>query len=459
MADPALPQDAPQLGAHVHAGPSGGLVNNQYTAGHSLLRRFSVRDGPLNTAGRAVLAGRAVFRCLLLCWVQGLQRLNIGGIDRPHIHTLQRLAADHTVHGGLHPGIEIFIEMVLRQTAQMLPGQLLPQKNVVAVVALHNSADLAGLEGKGGVLELLNKAGGGIDEIARAALPAGVLAVGVRKFGEQRLQVLAGLELGQQVLRLRLLRRGVLLRQGLIGGGILGQQQNVVHVGVAVAGSLVEVAGRIVGQLCQVLIEVLGGNHPHMAVPGEPYLVEALAERLLPARLLCLLGKDLVHSGLVLRGQRHVMGLGHVFQQSVGQCVILRVLPDDVRQRGTLHGLIPLDTAVLIQQLPIDAVGDLIHIELVLQLAALGHQPVEVYIRRNGVALHLQHCLAHVQAGQGGKNAAGGILARGVLLPVLLVLGVFLSVLTSAPHAQRQQKEQGQQAAYGFFHVTFPFHR
>ena len=46
---------------------------------------------------------------------------------------------------------------------------------------------------------------------------------------------------------------------------------------------------------------------------------------------------------------------------SVGQCVILRVLPDDVRQRGTLHGLIPLDTAVLIQQLPIDAVGDLIH--------------------------------------------------------------------------------------------------
>ncbi len=79
--------------------------------------------------------------------------------------------------------------MVLRQSAQMVFGQLLPQKDVVAVVALHDAADLAGLEGEGSVLELLDEVGVRIDEIARAALPA---ALG----GVVRSEALDGIDIG-----------------------------------------------------------------------------------------------------------------------------------------------------------------------------------------------------------------------------------------------------------------------
>ena len=153
MADPAFPQDAPQLGADVHAGPSCGLVDDQDTAGHGLFRRtVSGIGGP---GFGPVLTGSVIRRFLLLGGVQGLQRVNVGGIQRPDVNAVQGLAADHAAQGGLHLDIEILVQMVLRQSAQMVFGQLLPQKDVIAVIALHDAADLAGLEGEGGVLELL----------------------------------------------------------------------------------------------------------------------------------------------------------------------------------------------------------------------------------------------------------------------------------------------------------------
>ena len=55
-------------------------------------------------------------------------------------------------------------QVLLRYGGDLLVGQLLAQKDMVAVAALYDIADLAGLEGEGGVLELLDKVGVRVDD-------------------------------------------------------------------------------------------------------------------------------------------------------------------------------------------------------------------------------------------------------------------------------------------------------
>ena len=333
--------------------------------------------------------------------MQGHDRLPVGGDKVLHVDGIQLFITLHVLCHFRQLPVQIVGQAQGRDGGQMVLGQILAQKNVVAVVALHDAADLAGLEGEGGVLELLDKIGALIDEIALALTAALVLAVFIGKLGEERLQLrrVRFLELGKELFGLGLLLRGLLLAQGLVGFLVLGHQQDVVYIGVVLAGGLVEIASRVLGQRQQMLVVVAGGGHPVKVLLGDAHFPQVVHKVLLASQLVGVGGPVLLDGGLVLIGEGDLVCLRHILHYQVGQGAALGLLPGDLGQGCALQLAVPLQGAVLVDDLAVLAAAVHVHhADLGLHIAAGGGQPVEVQPHGDGPAVGLQGRLVRVHA-------------------------------------------------------------
>ena len=129
--------------------------------------------GTVRTLGavRRLLTGAVRAVCGLIGGRQSLNLLIVAVVEGPGSNAVQLLAARHL--GVVDPLLDDGPRQVLlRHGGDLLVGQLLAQKDMVAVAALYDIADLAGLESEGGVLELLDKVGVRVDEVAVLGGPA-----------------------------------------------------------------------------------------------------------------------------------------------------------------------------------------------------------------------------------------------------------------------------------------------
>ena len=167
---------------------------------------------------------------------------------------------------------------------------------MVAVVALHDLADLALAERGGSTLKLLDHLAGAEGVALRVARAAGVLAVLVGKLGEVADQIVArvSVQLGLELLRQRLLLRLGLVVQLLIGGHIAREQQDVVGGHVALLGGIgdqllvgsIEAAALGRRQLLERTVEVVRAAHPVIGLLTQTQLGELGAVALLAAEAL-----------------------------------------------------------------------------------------------------------------------------------------------------------------------------
>ena len=316
---------------------------------------------------------------------------------------------------------------------------------MVAVVALHDAAELTGLECERCVQKLLNKAGLGIHQISGGRGPAGVLAVLLHKLVEKGFHVPGGLELGQQVLRQGLFGLDLLLAEALPGGAVLGGKKDVVHIGVVIRGRCVKLAGGVRGHRLQVVQQVSGGGDAVIGLLADADFHQPLLECLLAAGLLDLLGQVLLHGGLVLVGEGHAALLRQVLHHHIGQDVALGAVFGVLAGRGVVHGAVPVDGPVLTDDV---GVSEVIHVEHIFRVGAGVAQPVEIHLRRDRDAVILQHRLLGLDTGDVVIDALGGDQAVRAGRAVIVV---------SAARADGQQEQQGHEPAQVFFHVTFPF--
>ena len=189
------------------------------------------------------------------------------------------------------------------------------QDDVVAVIALHDVTDLAGLQGQGRLLELgdhLTCLHGLI--AVRVGGQSGVLAVIVHQLVEQGGGVAALPQLAEQILRLSLLLRRGSLVQGLSGLRVLGQQQDVldgVQLPVVLdVGEQVGVGGLHGAVLSKILILKLAVQVLALTQLG----VELRSQGILPQvhGHHVLAPHGLSHSGqLIGKGVLEVLGQGH----------------------------------------------------------------------------------------------------------------------------------------------------
>ena len=210
-----------------------------------------------------------------------------------------------------------------------------------AVVALHDVADLAVVQGPGALLEGLHHLAAGKDVAVGVGFQAGVLAVLVHEFIELGLQLCRvgdGLELGQQVLGGGPLLVDLLLGQGLLGGLVHGEQEDVlggqVVVLVGVGPQVLRGGGQVgalpVHAVGHVLVDVGDGAHVLKPFPGQAHALQPGLEDLVAAHLLHLGRKALLEVGLVLVG----VGVAPLFP--VGGDHIIQ---DGVLLGGLLHAL------------------------------------------------------------------------------------------------------------------------
>ena len=167
---------------------------------------------------------------------------------------------------------------------------------MVAVVALHDLADLALAERGGGTLKLLDHLAGAEGVALRVARAAGVLAVLVGKLGEVADQIVArvSVQLGLDLLRQRLLLRLGLLIQLLPRCHVAREQQDVVGGHVALLGGIgnqllvggVKAAALGRRQLLERTVEVVRAAHPVIGLLAQTQLGELGAVALLAAEAL-----------------------------------------------------------------------------------------------------------------------------------------------------------------------------
>ena len=167
---------------------------------------------------------------------------------------------------------------------------------MVAVVALHDLADLALAERGGSTLKLLDHLAGAEGVALRVARAAGVLAVLVGKLGEVANQIVArvSVQLGLELLCQRLFLRLGLVVQFLIGGHIAREQQNVVGGHVALLGGIgdqllvggVKAAALGRRQLLESTVKIVRAAHPVIGLLAQTQLGELGAVALLAAEAL-----------------------------------------------------------------------------------------------------------------------------------------------------------------------------
>ena len=167
---------------------------------------------------------------------------------------------------------------------------------MVAVVALHDLADLALAERGGGALKLLDHLAGAEGVALRVARAAGVLAVLVGELRKVSSKVVAGVGVD---LCLELLRQCLFLRLGLLiqllpRCHVAREQQDVVGGHVALLGGIgdqllvgsIEAAALGRRQLLERTVEVVRAAHPVIGLLAQTQLGELGAVALLAAEAL-----------------------------------------------------------------------------------------------------------------------------------------------------------------------------
>ena len=319
-------------------------------------------------------------------------------------------------------------------------GEILAQDDMVAVSTLHDTADLAGVQGSRGVLKLRYHSTGGIDVAVGIAVPTGVLAVLICQLAEQRLYVLGLLELGQQVLGSGTLGLDLLLGEGFAGSGILGGQQDVIGIDgvlVVVLRSQVQGTSLLQHQIRQAFYQVGSGRETVKAVLADTQLLQVGLELLLAAQFLDSGCPVLLQGRLVLVGHLHAIFLGHILNGGVELDRIFRLLPGKLAHRGAFTEFgIPVEGTVLIEQLAIDAVIVVRAEDLIVDGVAVIRRPIEVQFCGDGVSIHLHDRLV-------GSDAGDLIVDAGGLL-------VGAAAGAEEDHGKRQQ------GADGSFHAQVP---
>ena len=348
---------------------------------------------------------------------------------------------------------------------------------MIAVGALHDAADLAGLKGQGGLL----KGGDHLAGLGLVALGAvhvaggvGVLAVLLHQLIKQGLLVAGGLELGENVLGGGLLlgHGGVVQRLVLAGGlavrvldglaGVHGFEQDVLGlVGdlqiVGDVGKDVLILGRVGSAIAvvavhQLGVQVAGLHHAGVQVPGEGagpehVIYHGIAPGLLGKAVYGLLDGL---SGLVR--DRQALLLGDDRDQSVQSGGLQGVVQKALRHGG----------AVLHLGVPGQVRGAHAHHGVVLSSAVHGGgQPVEQAV---GGDLRVAHRGHHGVAGEtgGGQEGVGhGGEVHGLDLGGAAVAGAAgaAALCTAAGEGgegQNKRQGEGSQTFQGR-HGTDPF--
>ena len=327
---------------------------------------------------------------------------------------------------------------------------------MIAIVALHHVADLALLQGQGGLLKLGDHGplAGGI--AVGVGGQTGVLAVLVHQFIEQGDGVVRGPQLLEQLVGLGLLLGDGLVVQGGIAGGavvvghglghVLGQQQDVLgpiiaqlvlgiglHLGVGgiALGALAEIL--VLKQLAGLagLIHLLiqgGGQHLH----PEIVVLQRLAAQLLgDAGLVVLQAVD----GLL----RHAQAL---FRRQLGQQAI---------EAGQLHGRLQQGLggggAVVAGLVPAH-VGDAIGAVLLLGIADVIVQPIQQTVRRHLILAHRAHHgvpgdTGGGQIGGGDVRQVHGLHVRGAVAGAALAAGAVRPLGAAGEKGRAQGQGQG----------------
>ncbi|CCY26113.1 unknown [Firmicutes bacterium CAG:114] len=308
---------------------------------------------------------------------------------------------------------------------------------MVAIGALHKAADLAGLQGPGGILELLDHLPGGESVPVGVGRQAGVLAVGVHKLVKLFFQlgrVGNRLELGQQFLRLGLLLGGLLLGQGLAGLAVLGQQEDVLgRQDIVVLGKLLQVllGGRAVLALLEHALEHVVVEHTHGADLFKAAVADAHALQvgligLLAAQLLLGGGQFLLVGGFVLSAVAVPLRLGLARHHAVQDRVLLGRLLDAVTGGDTLLDLHVPHTALVV----LTVHGAEIHVGGVRLLG----QPEQVLLCGDIPSVDSEH--------HGAALVPHHILHR--------VIGTAAAAEQAGRHGQRQRRAQD--TAHHFLH-------
>ena len=246
----------------------------------------------------------------------GVQAVAVGGelvIEVGHGQVIVGLGGFDV--GLVHPLLlhlaELFGGIVLAEG--LAGGGVQAEDDVVAELTLHDAAELTRLQGAGGGLEGLDHLTGGENVAVRAALQAGVLAVGLHELVELALQlggVGDGLELLEQVVGLGLLLGLFGVGEVFPGGHVLGQQEDVLgHQQVVVLGVLGQVLGGGGVLLAvqehpvdHVAVNEADGAEVLKALVGDAHALEILGIGVLAAQLLLGGGQVFLIGGLVLAG-------------------------------------------------------------------------------------------------------------------------------------------------------------
>ena len=312
---------------------------------------------------------------------------------------------------------------------------------MVAVVALHDAADLTGLQGRRRVLKDGDHGAGGVDVSVGVLRPAGVLAVLVRQLAEEGHHIVGGLELGEQVLGGLALFRDLLLAEGRAGGGVLSGQEDVVGVGGVLVVTLlrqVQLTALLERQVRHITDQKGGGLESGEGLLIHSQFLQVLGVGILAAQLLHHGGPVVGNGRLILLREGHAQLRGQVLRHGVKGDGRLRLLLDILAESLVLGERgVPVHRAILdVDQVAAHAIGGE-HAELVLEVAAVVGGPVEICLGRDLVAVHGHHRLRGGDAGDVVVNA-GGLL----LIPTA--------------HAQGQQQRR-QQGAHPSFHVFLLF--
>ena len=266
----------------------------------------------------------------------------MGGDDLVHLGA-EVLGVDGVVDLlGLHLGlfgplVDLVVGVV---AAQLLTVGGETENDVIAELALHRLAHLAGLEGQRSGLKLLHHLAAGSHIFRRgkgAVLVAAVVAALVHGFVKGGFQVVRGPELGHQ--SVGLLQDGLLVGLGqVVAVGVLGGEQDVLD---AVQAVLIGKGGNGVGAgvqrtaliegLVEVLAQIVFFIHGQEAVTGHTLGVQhhLKGDVLLGQRALHV-GQLLLGGGLILIGEGDAVFLGLLGDDGVvgdgGQGVGLHII-------------------------------------------------------------------------------------------------------------------------------------
>ena len=291
---------------------------------------------------------------------------------------------------------------------QVRLGDILAEDDVVAVGALHHGGDLPHLQGQCGLLKLADHLAGVGHIAVGVGGQARVLGVLVHQLVKGGDGVLGGLDLGEELVGLGLLLGHGVRVQGLPGGGIGGEEEDVlgavvpVGLDIVVQGGLVHLAHQLIHQ---VVVQIAEAVDALEGLVGDAIAVQVRLIGLLAAALLNIVRQIRLELLLLLLSEAAVLLPGLLLHGEVVGHQVHRVLPQELGVGGAVaEGLLPVQGYAVLGHV-VDPV------------AAVVGQPVQVVLRVHVFPVDGDHHRVGIQAGHRVGHLVDGVL------PLILLAG------------------------------------